>query len=554
MASKKKSKPTKALQKAEHISPIEIVSSLDDQIAKLEIAKGLTLEKAMKSRDLGEIMKTQSYLKTIEKRDDSLNAKSVLIDPQQYWGAQGYKQKNYNLSYDMLRAMSRTDIVKPVIQTRIEEVIRFCSPQKDKYATGFRIRPKKILVKDGKEELTKAQEKRIEELTEFVLNCGNGSNEWHGDNFHTFTRKFIQDSLALDQGCAEVIADKRGLPAEFIAIDGATARLAATFNDDETEAQGKEKVQGYLPYYVQIYQARIVAEFYPWELMFGIRNPQTSIYSNGYGRSELEDLIETVTAMLNSSQYNANYFKIGSNPKGILRVSGNVNPGRMEEFETTWFAKMTGVKNAHRMPIIESDKMDFISTQSSNKDMEYSKYYEFLIKIVCAHYKMDPAQINFSMVGESGGGGAFRGGDTEDKLEESKQRGLHPLLDSYANWLNKWIINRLDSEYEFVFEGLNTKSPEEELDSDIKAVQYLETLNEVRRRRGLKDIDGGDQVLNPILAQQKMMDQQMKMGMGQSQPQDYTQEEDNEEQQEKSEKISPLVKELQEDFNKLFVE
>lgn len=520
---------------------IEIIQDADEGISKLYLQKSLALQKALQSSDVNEIYKAQKYLQQIQKKDQNVESKSMLVDPQQAWGAQGYKQKSFNLSYEMLRAMSRTPIIKAIIETRKEQILAFCEPQKDKYSKGFVIRPKKYKEKNGKADLTKAQEYRIEKLTEFLLNCGVNSNEWHGDNFNSYSRKFINDSLSLDQGVFEVIPDRRGMPVEFLATDGATYRIADSNNDENNLLQGEE-IQGYYPYYVQVYQGRIEAEFYPWELCFGIRNPQSSIFANGYGRSELEDLIENVTSMLNADQYNANYFKVGSNPKGIIRVSGNVNPGRMEEFKNHWQATMAGVRNAHKLPIIEAEKMDFVSTQQSNKDMEYAKYQEFLIKVACAHYKIDPSEINFPLQGNSEGGGGLFQGSNEERLEHSKDKGLRPLLKFKQDKENKYIINRLDPNYELVYVGLDVEDPDKELEHDIKAVQNYMTVNEIRRKHDLPDIEGGDIILNPVLLQAKMLDQQVQGGGpnyegGDNQP---------------YEKADPIIDALNKDFEQIF--
>jgi len=530
---------------SEKKSPIEVVQSIDEGIAKLQIAQGLELQKALTSNNIDDIYKAQSYIAKIQSKDRGNDAKSMLFDPQTVFSAQGYRMKSYNLSYEMLRAMGRTDVIKPIVATRLEQVINFCEPQKDRYSTGFVIRPKKVKLKNGRQQLTPDQERKAEYYTEFILNCGTNDREWHGDNFHSFTRKVIPDSLIMDQGCFEVLTNRKGTPIEMIAVDGATFRIADSYNNEKSGTQEEEvEIDGYKPYYVQVYQGRILAEFYPWELCFGIRNPQTSIFSNGYGRAELEDLIENVTAMLNTNQYNANYFKVGSNPKGIIKVSGNINPARMEEFKNQWFATMAGVKGAHKMPIIEADKMDFINTQASNKDMEYVKYYEFLIKIACAHFKMDPSEIGFTLSGSGDGSNITYEGNNEKRLEHSKDKGLKPLLKQYQHWLNKWVINRLDPEYEIVFMGLDADDPDKELDRDIKAVQYITTPNEIRRRRGEDDIEGGDQILNPIIAQQKMMTMQMNMGAGNG---DYQEKESEE-----VEKSDPIAEALSREVDKFF--
>lgn len=532
---------------------IQIFNSLEqaeEVVAKAQIARDLKLNELLHSGDVGEIYKAQRFLQNVEKKEEGVKGKSMILDPQQAWGAQGYKQKNYNLSYDMLRMMAKTIIIKPIVETRKEQVLNFCEPQKDKYSMGFVIRPKKMKEKNGKPSLSLAQEKRVEELTEFILNCGNVNREWQGDNFHSFTRKFVQDSLTLDQGTAEVIRDRKGLPVEFLATDGATYRIADSYMEAiESNLKPEEEKNGYHPAYVQIYQGKIMAEFYPWELMFWVRNPSSSIFYNGYGRGELEDLIENVTATLNADSYNSNYFKVGSNPKGIVRLSGNINPGRMEEFRSQWQATMSGVRNAHKMMIVESDKMDFISTQQSNKDMEWARYFEFLIKISCAHFKIDPAEINFPLSGSTEQKPMFES-DNKARLEFSKDKGLKPLIKGYQHQLNKYILNPLDPDYELVFEGLDADDPQQELQNNIMALQNYMTVNEIRRKYDLDDIEGGDIILNPILAQKDMMMMQMQMGQTNGEPQDYTNEGSS--QEGGAEESNPIAKALQEDIERIF--
>lgn len=514
-------------------NPIYTVKSIDEELAKLQIKKGLELEKALKSGNVNNIYSAQAYLKSIQPKGPE-KPQSLILDPQQY-GHDGYKEKTYNLSYQMLRAMSRTSIVKPIIKTRTDQVLDFMTPQKDKHSKGFVIRPKKAKLVDGTVKLTKEEENEIEYLTEFLLNCGDNANAWHGDDLDSFIKKIIPDALGLDQSTFELIENRAGELTEFLATDGSTYRIADSHDDEyASSALQKGEKYGYLPYYVQVYQSRIVAEFYPWELCFGIRNPQTDMYANGYGRSELEDLIENVTSTLNTEQYNSNYFKVGSNPKGFLRVTGNVNNNRIEEFRNQWQATMAGVRNAHKLAILEAEKMDFISTQSSNKDMEYVKYFEFLIKFSCAHYTIDPSEIGFPMNGSSENQGGLGGNSgMKERLKHSQTKGLNPLLKTIQTWFNKYIINRKNPKYEFIIEGMEIEDPQTEFDNDVKGVANWMTVNEVRRKRGMKDIEGGDIILNPIFIQQQMMEQ---------------------EQSNQAMEENPFNKALEEDIQRIFTE
>lgn len=480
------------------------IQRLEAQGKEAIIERDLMIKKALSSGSADVILKAQTYLSQIEKRTET-NQKSMLIDPMMLTTSIGFKEKQIKVSYTVLRKMSYIPVIKAIIETRKEQILSFCEPQADKYSTGFIVRPKRKSYGDNNQaKITTAQQKEIDRITDFILNCGTNQNEWHGDSFESITRKCLQDSLALDQLCFEVIHNKKGEPIEWLAVDGATVRLA-----DNTDKFGNtlphiELVNGYAPLAVQTYMNKVIAEFYPWELCFGIRNPSSDIYSNGYGRSELEDLIETVTSLLNADQYNANYFKVGSNPKGILKVTGNINESRIQEFRAQWQTQMAGVNNAHKLPIIEAEKMDFISTQGNNKDMEYSKYYEFLLKIACAVYKIDPSEIGFPMSGSSDAKPMFEG-NNEARLKYSRDKGLKPLLKFYQQKIQRYIIERLNPEYELIFSGIDSETAEQQLEADIKKVTNYQTVNEIRKKNDLKDLPDGDIILNPVMLQNKQM-------------------------------------------------
>lgn len=478
------------------------LDELNAQREKFFIQEQLILKKALESNNVNDIFKAQTYIKELQKREKT-ESKSLLVDPMLLDHSAGYKDKPYSLSYDVLRGMSKTHVIKSIIQTRKEQVQAFCQPQKDKYSTGFIIQKKRKWTMNEKEaKLTKAEENRIEDIINFLLSCGNTENVWHADTFDVFISKIVEDSLTLDQCTWENVRNRGGDLIEFFATDAATYRVADSYDDDFVRTK-EVSVKGYTPSHVQIYMNRIVAEFYPWELGFGVRNPSTDIRLNGYGKSELEDMIQIVTAILNSDHYNANFFKVGSSPKGILKYTGNINQNTVEDFRRQWMAQVAGVANMHKIPIINADKLDFINTHVANKDMEFSKYQEFLIKISCALYKIDPSEIGFPMQGSSDAKPMFEG-NNEARLKYSKDKGLKPLLKRIEFWINKWLVSQLDKNFEFRFVGIESdKGEKDDLDEDIERLGNFMTFDEIRAKWNLDPMPDGNGTIigNPIYYQ-----------------------------------------------------
>ena len=493
--------------------------------AKLKAKKFRTLEKALRSESPDDMVRASQVLQQIQPKVDQ-NTKSFFIDPLEFNANLGYKDKPFSLTYVTLKRMSKTPIINSIIKTRKNQVADFAEPQENKYSTGFVIRKKP---KGGVEQKMDNKDKKIAfAITDFILKGGNTS-QWGYDDFDTFIRKIVEDSLVYDQMTFECVRNRRGQLESFIATDAATFRMADSFFDKDYDnvffqrhganvwkdrSDFGPKVHGYYPAYVQVYQNMKVNEFYPWELCFGIRNPSTSIWANGYGCSELEELINVVTSMLWSDEYNRRFFSQGSAPKGFFRVKGTNNEAALQQFKQQWQSMITGVMQSWKTPVIEGD-VDWIDLQKNNRDMEYSSWIEYLIKIACAVYSIDPSEIGWDISRSNGNGGLFEGSQ-EQRLKHSKDKGLYPLLKFLQRKLNKYIIEQINPDYELVFVGLNGLTIEEELKMDIDKVNSFMTVNEAREKYEMKPLEGGDAPNNSAFLQNKnaqaMAQQQAAMG------------------------------------------
>lgn len=480
--------------------------------AKLKAKRFRTLEKALRSDSPEDMVKATQVFNQMQ-ANSGQEPKAFLIDPLEFNANLGYKDKPFSLTYTTLKRMSKTPIINSIIKTRKNQVADFAEPQENKYSTGFVIRKKP---KGGVEQKMDSKDKKIAfAITEFILN-GGSSSLWERDDFDTFVRKIIDDSLTYDQMTFECIRNRRGQLESFMATDAATFRIADSyFEKDYHNAFFKrngasvwqdrsdfgKKIHGYYPSYVQVYQNAKVNEFYPWELCFGIRNPSTSIFANGYGCSELEELINVVTSMLWGDEYNRRFFSQGSAPKGLLRVKGVNNEAALQQFKQQWQSMITGVMQAWKTPVVEAD-VDWIDLQKSNRDMEYNAWIEYLIKQACAIYSIDPSEIGWDISRSGGNSGLFEGSQAE-RLQHSKDKGLYPLLKFLQRKLNKYIVEQINPDFELVFMGLNGMTIQEELEMDIKKVNSFATVNEIREKYEMKPLEYGDVPENATLMQNK---------------------------------------------------
>jgi len=453
------------------------------------------------------------------------DSKSSLVDPLAYGQTSfGYKEKYSILSYDKCRQITYADpIVASIIQTRTNQVATFKRVAKDKYALGF-----KIKLRDDDKSPSKAEEKRIKEIEQFIQNCGVPENfedtpeMKRRDDFETFLRKITRDSLTFDQVNFEIVPRNDGKPYSFLAVDASTIRIIPDkkemverfdYNQSTKESQfvidyGADKYfkefKPKHPKFCQVINGVKRHVYDEWEMAFGVRNPRTDMTALGYGFSEIEMLVTTITSHMNAETYNRKFFSQGSSIKGILTFEGMVPPDQLEAFRRQWYAQVTGVNNAWRTPIMalgKDGKMNWQSLHSTNREMEFGKWLEYCIKTICGVFMIDPIEIGFDISkqgsGQNSGSGGLGSGNQGERLEYSKDKGLRPLLAHVESLLNNYIIWRLDPNFELEFVGLNASTEKDDLDKCVQMVKNFKTINEIRAEHDMKPLPDFEKIKNP---------------------------------------------------------
>lgn len=468
-------------------------------------------------------------------QQSAYDQKASLVDPWAYGSVnQGYKEKYSLLDYNKCRQITYADpVVAAVLQTRLNQVAAFAQIQSDKYKMGF-----KIIQRDDEATPSPAAKKRVREIEQFIQSCGVPENFEdtpelaRRDGFETFLRKICRDTLTFDQINFEVTPRNDGKPYSFMAVDASTIRVipdrkeeverlranSTGFDQDHVMSLGAEKFFRVFkpkhPRYAQVINGVIRHVFDEWEMAFGVRNPRTDILSYGYGFSEIEMLVTSITSHMNAETYNRKFFSQGSSIKGILNFEGAVPPDQLEAFRRQWYQQVTGVNNAWRTPILslgKDSKLNWTSLHSTNREMEFGKWLEYCIKTICGVFQIDPIEIGFDISkqgsGQNSGSGGLGQGNQAERVTFSQDRGLRPLLVFIQQLINDYIVYRIDPNFEFRFVGLNVNSEKDDLDKTVQQVKSYRTINEVRADNDMDPLPGleqiaknpGDLVLDPSL-------------------------------------------------------
>lgn len=318
----------------------------------------------------------------------------------------------------------------------------------------------------------------------------------------------------VSHNCFEKIRDRRGLVSRFQALPSETIRPAV----NDAEHLGPEEHRSRVAY-VQVYEDSVIAEFTQDDLAWCIKNPRSDLRVNGFGYSPIEQLMRLVTAWLYGFEYNQRFFSQGSAIKGILNIKGAIPDKQLRSFRRMWYSQVTGVTNAWRTPILNSDDIQWQSLHSTNREMEFGAWMDWLTKLTCAIFGVDPIEINFQF-GNTGQSSSLNEGNQEAKLSESKDKGLRPLMDHITENLNRHVIWEIEPDFEFAFVGLSGQDEDKEREARVKEVQNYRTIDEIRADDDYDPLpDGkGELILNPtylqfIQAKQAQAQQEQQMAM-----------------------------------------
>jgi len=553
----------------------------------------------------GEKTKAQADLAEDE---DIIYRKSAYKDSSYSTGVQGYQEKTFRLSFQLLREMARRDtVVSAVIQNYQNDVADFTRPAKAKHDKGFKICPKnerkkiaelmeemfgiteeeeplaemqdqnpKVPEKVAKadqppippkseqpevpeeeeksagtpqgvqppqelttrekerlahEELIKRSSEEIHRIQTLLMGCGDIENRSFEDkrwNFESLLRAIVRDSLTYDQYAIERVYDlgsgEGGQPRlhHWIPVDSGTIRFATPalkqskgqisnefgydilYPEKELDAlqhsdaiQLDEKKLDADEYkWVQVIRGKVERAFTEMELCVGMRNPTTDIYANGYSIPELEILMNTISSHIFTENYNRLYFTQGFSAKGILHIKAPLPRRKLEAFRVQWNHLLKGNKNSFQTPIVSGmEDIQWIPLTQNHSDMEFANWMNYLIKVICSLFQIDPVEIGFGMKEEGRTGGSLGGDNTKEKIKFSREKGLKPLLTHLQTFINQHIVNEINPEFELVFVGLDDEDREDAIARQEKEVKFKKTINEIRAEDDLPPLDGCDKLI-----------------------------------------------------------
>ena len=447
-------------------------SSVPDMLPLVEFMQQQYAEQAMEKSLAKESL---ARMPSRAAKDGKPGMQSVWLNDSYGQSMGEWRERWSGMNFDMLRGMvDQTPVLSAVVMTRVRQVQRFLRPNNGGTGTGFQ-----IALKDSSAKLGSDERQSIALLQTFFTNNGWERNprqraRLRRDNFSQFMAKSVRDTLSLDSAPIETEYKRNkslGIDG-FYAVDGATVRLATDegYRDDEEV------------FAVQVVDGNVRAAYTYDDLIYVPRNPRTDVMVAGYGLAEPELLVRAVTGFLNAFTYNTSYFDKNSIPKGMLHLSGNYDQNDLASFRRYWNAMVRGVNNAWSLPVMiskdQESKASFENFGVEVNEIMFAKWMTFLTSIICAIYGIAPDEINFESF--TAGTSSLSGSDTEEKLINSKDKGLRPLLAHYEDLFSDYIVSEFGEKYCFRWTGLD----DEDAATRWNKEKTTSTWNEARKAMG----------------------------------------------------------------------
>lgn len=407
----------------------------------------------------------------------------------------------------MLRNLAdRNVVLQAVIQTILNQVAsHFARPLTDKSIGG------KVIQRDRKKALTAAAAKRAKELEDIVYDggiktnhpitgepgCWDGHYETQSDPLDITVRKLMRDSLILDRVFITIEGNYSGTkPVMFWkAEDAGLMRLVDTplyepqirnGSQESDDLSGKVK-------YVMLspdFDWRVEREYMWNEGAMSFRNPRTDFLTFGYGKSEAEMCLGALLGILYSMQANSDYFTKNHVPAGILTIFGNFSEPSIQQLQDQ-LTDEVGMPGASywATPVLQAqpqqgNAVEWTPLQDrARMDMVFRAYIELCVALVAAVFQIAPEEFGFHSFG--GPSSTLGEASPEDKFNHSQHKGLLPKIVWLADYISRNTVERIDPDFQFVIQGLDTVYNPEQLlkvQLDMGLMQNGMSINEIRAR------------------------------------------------------------------------
>jgi hypothetical protein len=491
-----------------------VVPTLTPQTSRLSLWNRWRLRKAVDHVDkaVGAYLRTQAN--QLEPEEQGTVVRDLIARIVESDSYNGVREKQ-EVTFEILRRLAHhCEPLIAIINRRCLQVAAF--GQVSEFSHGYVKKPGfRIRMTVGSQEATAADKRRIEELQQFILNCGfcdpprNERPDGWQPGFTAFLEQITRDTLTLDwvtfrRWRADPQTDPKGRYkiVAFAAVDSARIRRVRrkpvrVINgvqqtaDWEGERANTNKEIVFVRMSSPGIGGVVEEEYTADEMVALVRNPCTDEGMNGYGYSETERCVHAITAWIWSRDYNMSRFRTDALPRGILAVLGQLNQQQFDMFKLDWMSMLKGVGKRWNIPILRGlpqagSAVNWIPFDLSSRDMEYHQFLFSCALWMHAIFGIHPEETGFEALSP------FRPplseASPEFKLKYSQDSSFSPLLRWIQDFVNREILWVLVPDRRYTFEFVGVGDVDQMQDVEFRAALLQSGLTTPRMQWNELDV------------------------------------------------------------------
>lgn len=292
------------------------------------------------------------------------------------------------------------------------------------------------------------------------------------ESYQTLIEKVVEDILVLDAGVIEKAFNVNNQVVQLWSVDGGEIRVSKVWDGDPQESR-----------YFWWPDHRERATYLNRELVYMMQRPRTK---SVVGLSNLEILKRTIESEIYGHDFNARMLTSASGD-GIFDLGENARPDQIEKFKNYWLAEIAGLGATAFWGGTRGAK--WIPFRSSNKDMQFLEWQEYLVRKIAAVFEMHAQDLQLAReVNKS----------TSEVLDvQTDERGAKRLLKTVSGEITRQVVwdagfGGRDNNLAFRFTKLNLRETlgQANIEKIWLGDVASQSVNEVRKAKGQEPLDG----------------------------------------------------------------
>jgi len=349
-----------------------------------------------------------------------------------------------------LRAFSNVELVRLAIETRKDQI----------EPLDWRITPAQG---------TQADPAQLARITAFWRKPDGVTS------FATWLRLALEDLLVLDAPAIERRRDRTGALIGLDIVPGDT--IHPMVDDTGRRPRGPAQIA-----YQQVIKGVAWADLTDADLIYAPRNPRPN---HNYGFSPVEQIIVTLNTVMRRQAAQLAYFSEGNLPAGLLNGPDGWSPDQIRDMQLWLDARLSGqtAEQAKLLWVPSGTRYQAFKDSPLKDDFD-----EWLARIVAFAFSLPPTPFIKQM--------------NRSTASADQDRGLQEGLEPLKLWAKRLIDDVIQNDLgaptlEFSWNDAPAVDPLVQAQIDDLALRNgSATVNEVRARRGLPPIAGGDKALS----------------------------------------------------------